>query len=137
MAMNPPVSYLVWKLMPEEEKLLRLREDNEKMDQSMKSRHLARYLHSSTPDELSDAGKQISLLTDESFVANHGLILKAVGEKSAGEGITRFYDEVTTLSLRMFNRPEEGRREMYQEIREKISVAAGIPVPGKIAEGGA
>jgi hypothetical protein len=65
------------------------------------------------------------------------LILKAVGERSAGEGITRFYDEVTTLSLRMFNRPEEGRREMYQEIREKISVAAGIPVPGKIAEGGA
>jgi hypothetical protein len=137
MAMTPPVSYLVWKLMPEEEKLLRLREDNEKMDQSMKSRHLARYLHSSTPGELSDAGKQISLLTDESFIANHGLILKAVGERSAGEGITRFYDEVTTLSLRMFNRPEEGRREMYQEIREKISVAAGIPVPGKIAEGGA
>jgi hypothetical protein len=137
MAMTPPVSYLVWKLMPDEEKLLRLREDNARMDQAMMSRHLARYLHSSAPDELSDAGKQISLLTDGSYISNHGLILKAIGENSAGEEVKRFYDEVTVLSLRMINRSEEERKEMYQGIRENISVAARIPIPGTNAAGGA
>jgi hypothetical protein len=130
MAMTPPVSYLVWKLMPEEEKLLRLREDNEKMDQAMMSRHLARYLHSITPGELSDAGKQISLLTDGAFIANHGLILQVIGENASGEGIKRFYDEVTALSLRLIHCPEEEQKAMYQGIREKISVAARVPIPG-------
>ena len=137
MAMTPPVSYLVWKLMPDGEKLIRLREDNARMDQAMMSRHLARYLHSSAPDELSDAGKQISLLTDGSYIANHGLILKAIGEDSSGDGVKRFYDVVTVLSLRMINRPEEERKEMYQGIRENISVAARIPIPGTNAGGGA
>jgi hypothetical protein len=137
MAMTPPVSYLVWKLMPESDRLLRLREDNARMDQAMMSRHLARFLHSSGPGELSDAGKQISLLTDTTFIANHGLILGAIGESPDGEGIQRFYDEVTSLSLRMTSGPEEERERMYQGIREKIAAAARIPVPGTIAEGGA
>jgi hypothetical protein len=136
MAMTPQVSYLVWKLMPDAEKLHRLREDNSKMDQAMMSRHLARYLHSSTPVELSDAGKQLSLLTDGSYVANHGLILKAVGENPADNGIKGLYDEVTQLSLRMISRPEEERQEIHQRIRVNISVAARIPVPGTIAGGG-
>lgn len=136
MAMTPPVSYLVWKLMPEEEKLRRLREDNARMDESMMSRHLARYLHSSTQEELSDAGRQISVLTDGGFIANHGLILKAIGGGSSGEGVKRFYDEVTVLSLRMVNRPVEERMELYRGIREMISVAARIPIPGSNARGG-
>jgi hypothetical protein len=131
MAMTPPVSYLVWKLMPEEEKILRLREDNEKMDQAMKSRHLARYLHSSTPAELSDAGRQISLLTDGRFSSNHGLILKGAGSDSAGGGVGRLYDEVTVLSLRMMAGPEGEKEERFQIIREKIADSAGIPIPGK------
>jgi hypothetical protein len=137
MAMTPPVSYLVWKLMPEEEKLLRLREDNEKMDQAMMSRHLARYLHSSTTGELSDAGRQISLLTDGQFISNHGLILKKRGGDSTVEGVSRTYDEVMVLSLRMMVLPEGEREEMFRKIREKISDFAGIPIPGTITEGGA
>jgi hypothetical protein len=137
MAMTPPVSYLVWKLMPEEEKLLRLREDNEKMDEAMMSRHLARYLHSSSPGELSDAGKQISLLTDRSFSSNHGLILRAAGGEPTAGGVRRLYDEVTALSLRMMSRREEERGERYRKIRERISVVAGIPIPAKKAEEGA
>jgi len=137
MAMIPPVSYLVWKLMPEEEKLLRLREDNEKMDQAMMSRHLARYLLSSTSGELSDAGRQISLLTDRQFISNHGLILKKRGGDSTVEGVRRLYDEVTVLSLRRLALPEGEREEMFRKIREKISDFAGIPIPGTITEGGA
>lgn len=136
MAMTPPVSYLVWKLMPEEEKMLRLREDNARMDEAMMSRHLARYLHSSTPEELSDSGRQISLLTDGSFIANHGLILKAVGGDGEGAGLRRFYDEITALSLRLASRPAEERMKIYCGIREKISVAARVPVPGTNAGGG-
>lgn len=136
MAMTPPVSYLVWKLMPEGERLRRLREDNGKMDASMMSRHLARYVHSATPEELSDPGTQIALLADGSFIANHGLILQAVGGDAAGEGVKRLYDEVTALSMRLMNRPMEERMEMYQGIREKISVAARIPIPGTPAGGG-
>lgn len=136
MAMTPPVSYLVWKLMPEEEKMLRLREDNEKMDEAMMSRHLARYLHSSAPEELSDAGRQVALLADQDFIANHGLILVELAKASSGDGIVRFYDEVTALSLRMVNRAGEERQELYRRIREKIAASARIPVPGTKSEGG-
>jgi hypothetical protein len=132
-----PVSYLVWKLMPEEERLLRLREDNNKMDQAMMSRHLARYLHSSTTGELSDAGRQISLLTDGQFISNHGLILKKGGGDSTLERVGRLYDEVTALSLRMMALQEGEREEMFRKIREKIADFAGIPIPGTITEGGA
>jgi hypothetical protein len=137
MAMTPPVSYLVWKLMPDEEKLFRLREDNEKMDEAMMSRHLARYLHSSSPGELSDVGEQIALLTDRSFSSNHGLILKSAAAGDTAGGVRRLYDEVTALSLRMMSRREEERGEWHRKIRERISVVAGIPIPAKKAEEGA
>lgn len=136
MAMTPPVSYLVWKLMPEEEKLDRLREDNAKMDLAMMSRHLGRYLHSSTPEELSDAGRQIALLTEGEFGSNHGLILKK-GIESEARGVRGLYDEVTALSLRMATLPGEERGELYRKIRERISEFTGIPFPETTTEGGA
>ncbi|PWB67566.1 MAG: hypothetical protein C3F14_01805 [Deltaproteobacteria bacterium] len=136
MAMTPAVSFLVWKLMPEEERLTRLREDNAKMDQAMMSRHLARYLLSGSTADLSDVGKQIALLTDERFTANHGLILKNAGSDQAGEGVRRLYDEVTVLSLRMAFRQGVEKEEMFFRIRERIAEATGIPAPGKLIEGG-
>ena len=136
MSMTPAVSYLVWKLMPEEERVVRLREDNAKMDQAMMSRHLARYLLSSTPSELSDAGKQISLLMDERFSSIHGLILTSAGSDVQGGGVRRLYDEVTVLSLRMMFLPGEERQERFGEIRKTIAAAAGIAVPAEITEGG-
>ena len=137
MAMTPAVSFLVWKLMPEEERLARLREDNAKMDQAMMSRHLARYLLSASPSELSDVGRQISFLTDDRFSANQGSILKNAAEHPTGEGIKRLYDEVTILSLRMMTqRNGEDRQEMFRRIREKIANAAGISVPAIPNEGG-
>jgi hypothetical protein len=137
MAMTPAVSFLVWKLMPEEERLARLREDNAKMDQAMMSRHLARYLLSSSPAELSDVGKQISLLTDDRFSANHGSILKHAAEHPEGEGVKRLYDEVTVLSLRMMTRRDgEDRQETFRRIQERIAHAAGVSVPRDTREGG-
>ncbi|MBI5419465.1 MAG: hypothetical protein HZA60_05195, partial [Deltaproteobacteria bacterium] len=136
MAMTAPVSFLVWKLMPESEKLQRLREDNAKMDQAMMARHLARYLQSDSPAELSNVGIQISLLTDPQFSSNHGSILKRAGNLSAEEGVKRLYDDVTALSLRMASLQDGEKQEMFQEIREKIAYAAGLPVPRKITEGG-
>jgi hypothetical protein len=137
MAMTPPVSYLVWKMMPEEEKLIRLLEDNAKMDQAMMARHLARYLQSSTTGELSDAGRQIALLTENQFGSTHGLILKKGGIYAAEGGVRRLYDQVTALSLRMVELPEAEKGEMFRKIREKIADFAGIPIPGPITEGGA
>jgi len=126
-AMTKPVSLLVWKLMPEEEKLRLLREDNEKMDSAMMARHLARFLHSASPADLGDTGRQISLLTDQNYISNHGSILKTLGGEGGGEGIRRLYDEVTVLALRMMSLAENQRQEMFETIRRKIAEAAGIP----------
>ncbi len=127
MVMTKPVAFLVWKLMPEEEKLVRLREDNEKMDQAMMARHLARFLHSASPADLGDSGRQISLLTNESYISNHGSILKKIGGVNEGTGIRKLYDEVTVLALRMMSLPADLRQDRFETIRGKIAEAAGIP----------
>lgn len=127
MVMTKPVSFIVWKMMPEEEKRDLLREDNARMDTAMMSRHLARFLHSSSPADLGDAGRQVSLLTDENYVSNHGSILKVLGGKGDGEGVRTLYDEVTILALRMMSSGEGKMQEIFDSIRGKITEAAGLP----------
>lgn len=126
MVMMEPVSFLVWKLTPEEEKLRILREDNARMDSAMMTRHLARFLHASSPGELSDAGRQIELLTTEAFRVSHGSILKTLGAKDDGDEIRRLYDEVTALALRMAAAGEEQAQEIFEAIRRKIAEATGV-----------
>ncbi len=134
MAMMPPVSYLVWKLMPEQEKLARLREDNGKMDSAMMSRHLARFLASASPAELADVGRQISLVTDMNFISNHGSILKLAGGGPSGDGVKALYDAVTILALRMMSLKEGERQGSYDAIRERIAEVLGTSL--KTPEGG-
>jgi len=128
MAMTDPVSFVVWKLMPEEEKVRILREDNARMDQAMMARHLARFLHAVTPAELGDAGRQISLLTKEKFITNHGSILKTLGAGQEVDGVKRLYDQITILALRMMAQTEGKRQEIFDAIRTRIAGAAGIPL---------
>jgi hypothetical protein len=125
MAMTKAVDYIVWKLMPEEERLAALRLDNERMDSAMMARHLARFLLSETEAALSDAGKQIALLTDPKYVGGHGEILTCLGGVAGGERIKRLYDAVTALSVRMAGQRGEEREAAYQAIRERIADAAG------------
>jgi len=126
MAMTKPVDYIVWKLMPEEERVETLRRDNERMDIAMMARHLARFLHSESEQDLSDAGKQIALLTDARFVADHGAILKRLGAEGEGERIKRLYDSVTLSSARLAGQRGEEREAAYQAIRGMIADAAGV-----------
>jgi hypothetical protein len=128
MAMTGPVSFIVWKLMPEEEKIRILREDNDRMDQAMMARHLARFLHAASPAELGDAGRQIALLTNKKFISNHGSILKTLGGRQDGEGVKRLYDQVTILALRMMAQNEGKRQEIFDSIRARIAETAGIPL---------
>ena len=126
LAMMKPVDYIVWKLMPEEERVETLRRDNERMDAAMMARHLARFLYSESEQDLSDAGKQIALLTDERFVADHGAILMRLGAEEGGERIKRLYDAVTLSSARMAGQRGEERESAYQAIRGMIADAAGV-----------
>lgn len=126
MFMTGPVSFLVWKLMPEEEKLAHLRQDNDRMDSAMMARHLARYLRAGSPDDLADAGKQIALLSDEEFVSNHGSILKDLGGEEEGMGVKRLYDRVTLLALRMMSGEAGDRRPIFDAIRATIAEKTGL-----------
>ena len=128
MALTKPVSFFVWRLSPEEEKLRLLREDNARMDSAMMARHLARFLHSSSPEELGDAGRQISFLTNEKFISNHGSILKKSGggQKGEEEGVKRLYDQVTVAVLRMMACGPGERQERFDPIRAMIAEYAGI-----------
>jgi len=126
LAMTKPVDYIVWKLMPEEERVDALRRDNERMDAAMMARHLARFLHSESERDLSDAGKQIALLTDARFVADHGAILARLGAEDGGTRIKRLYDTVTLSSVRMAGLRGEERESAYQAVRGMIADAAGV-----------
>ena len=127
MVMTKPVSYVVWKLMPAEEKLKLLREDNGRMDSAMMARHLARFLHCPAPEELGNAGRQLALLTNQNFISDHGSILIGLGKEGDGERIRVLYDEVTVLALRMASQGREKRRETYGEIRRRIAETTGVP----------
>ena len=126
MAMTKAVDYIVWKLMPEEERIAMLRADNERMDSAMLSRHLARILHSESEMILSDVGRQIILLTDEGFEADHGEILKGLGG-DGGERIKRLYDVVTLSLTRAAGQRGEEREATYRAMRKAVADAAGIP----------
>ena len=138
MAMTKPVEYLVWKLMPEEERVGHLRRDNGVMDAAMMARHLARFLHAEGEQALSDAGRQIALLTDARYVADHGEILKRLGAEGGGERIKKLYDFVTLSCARMAGQRGEEREATYHAIRKKIADATGLPErdPEKTGEGG-
>jgi len=129
MAMTKPVDHDVWKLLPEEERVILLRRDNERMDAAMMARHLARILLSETESELSDAGRQIALLTDPGFVGLHGAILARLGGKDEGESVRRLYDAVTLKAARMAGLRGAEREEAYRGIRELIRGGAGEPAP--------
>jgi len=97
------------------------------------ARHLARFLHSESEQDLSDAGKQIALLTDARFVADHGAILARLGAEE--ERIKRIYDSVTLSSARMAGQRGEDRESAYQAIRGMIADAAGV-IAATTDEGG-
>ncbi len=120
MAMTKPVDHDVWKLMPEGERIALLRRDNAKMDSAMMARHLARFLLTETERDLSDAGKQVALLTDPGFVGMHGSILARLGGDDEGERIRGLYDAVTVRSARMAGLRGGEREAAYREIREMI-----------------
>ena len=128
MAMTKPVDYIVWKLMPEEERVALLRRDNGEMDAAMMARHLARFLHAESEQLLSDAGRQIALLTDSGYMADHGEILKRSGAEGEGERIKKLYDLVTLTCTRMAGQRGEEREAAYRAIRRRIAEATGIPV---------
>jgi hypothetical protein len=142
MAMTKPVNYVVWKLMPEEERVALLRLDNGEMDAAMMARHLARFLHAASEQGLSDAGRQIALLTDARFIADHGEILTRLGAEGEGEKIKRLYDFVTLSCARMAGQRGAEREGMYQAIRARIAETAGVTEkspeikPGEGREGG-
>ncbi len=125
MAMSKPVDSIVWKLMPEQERIEALRRDNDRMDASMMSRHLARFLHSEREQLLADAGRQIALLTDARFLSDHGEILKVLGAEGGGERVKRLYDAVTLSCARMAGQRGEARETTYQAIRKAIADASG------------
>ena len=127
MAMTEPVDHEVWKLMPVEERVALLRRDNGRMDSAMMARHLARVLLSEGERDLSDAGKQIALLTDPGFVGLHGGILARLGEGGEGKRISDLYDAVTVRFARMAGLRGEEREAAYREVRESIRAEAGIP----------
>ncbi len=138
MAMTKPVDYIVWKLMPEEERVDLLRRDNGEMDAAMMARHLARFLHSEGEKALSDAGRQIALLTDTPFMADHGEILTRLGAGGEGERIKKLYDLVTLSCARMAGQRGEEREATYRAIRKRIADESGVPErnPEKTEEGG-
>ena len=134
MAMTKPVDHIVWKLMPMEERVAMLRNDNERMDAAMMSRHLARILHSESERVLSDVGRQIALLTDDGFKADHGEILKRLGG-DGGERLKQLYDVVTQSLARAAGERAEEREATYRAMRKAVADAAGIPAREHVGEG--
>lgn len=120
----PRVSAEVWNLLPQEDRLRLLEQDNAAMDLAQVARHLARILLSHEYQMLHDEAVQMDLITSASYQdLVHRLI--QLGDGNGQSTLLALNQAVTRMTLAMESAPREGRAEALEHIRRAIGRALG------------
>ena len=121
------VSSAVWNLMPEEEKLRLLQEDNASMDVSQMARHITRIFMSYEYQMLHDPTAQMAFLNEPFYQALQERIIKQFSETTHQEGLQELNRVVTVHMLEVENARPEDRHALFQKIRKDIAKILSLP----------
>jgi hypothetical protein len=123
----PGVSPEVWALLPDEERLRLLLEDNAGMDFVQMARHISRVFLSFRYPMLHDAPAQVSFLNEPFYQALQERILERFGRPSEHEWLRELNRLVTVRLLEVERARPEDREARLLEVRKGIAASLGLP----------
>jgi hypothetical protein len=121
------ISSEVWALLPEEEKLRLLLEDNDAMDATQAARHISRIFMSYRYPMLHDPSAQMSFFNEPFYQALQERIIGQLGKSSNQAGLRELNRIVTVRMLEVEGAPVEEREALLQETRREIASALNLP----------
>lgn len=117
----------VWVLLPDQERLRLLLEDNAAMDVTQTARHLSRVFMSYQYPMLHDMTAQISILNEPFYQALQERIIGAFSEPSNQEGLRELNRAVTVRMLEVERARPEDQQTLLLEVRKSIATTLGLP----------
>lgn len=121
------ISSDVWVLLPEQERIQLLLEDDAAMDVAQMARHISRVFMSYQYPMLHDLSAQVSLLNEPFYPALQQRIIGAFSEPSTQEGLRELNRMVTVRMLEVERARPEDREGLLLEIRKRIATTLGLP----------
>jgi len=121
----PPVTSEVWNLLPQEERLRLLEQDNAAMDVAQVARHLARFLLSRQYQMLDDDKAQMTFATSPRYQDLLQRLVRLAG-RDGTSGLLHLNQTITGQVLAMESSPREGREAMLEQVRWTIARALGL-----------
>lgn len=123
----PPVGEQVWSLLPMDERLTLLEQDNDRMDLAQISRHLAKIFLSPEYRVLFDPEAQISILESKGYQRLVGKLLLEFGRPEEGRRLRELNRVVSRMTLEVEATPEADRENRHLQVRKVIGTALELP----------
>ncbi len=125
MMVSRSIDHVTWNLMPREEKLQYLRQDNQEMDLALMARHVARIYMSDMYSKLYNYDHHIDLVKNPDYMKIQGYLVQELGEKEEGMVLRDLNDRITVAMLDVVL-SESGMREKFASLRKEIGKALGV-----------
>ena len=127
MVTRQSISSDVWVLLPDQERLRLLLEDNAVMDVGQMARHISRVFMSYQYPMLHDMTAQVSFLNEPFYPALQERIIGAFSEPSNREGLRELNRVVTVRMLEVERARPEDQQALLLEVRKGIAATLGLP----------
>ncbi len=124
---RPSISSEVWALMPDQERLRLLLEDNAHMDAPQMARHISRIFMSHQYQMLHDPTTQMSFVNEPLYHALQDTIIGAYQKQSNPESLGEFNREVTVRMLEVERARPEDRQTLLLDVRKGIATEFSLP----------
>jgi hypothetical protein len=127
MLATPPVGDQVWRLLPIEERLRLLDEDNERMDLAQISRQLAKIFLSLEHGHLFDPAAQLAIIESDAYQRLVSKLLLEFGRPEEGRHLRELNRVVGRMMLDAEAAPDAERERRFLEVRKVIGTALDLP----------
>lgn len=127
MVTRQSISPDVWTLLPDEERLQLLLEDNDGMDIALMARHISRIFMSHHYPMLHDPAAQVSFLNEPLYPALQERAIERLGRSSNQAGLKELNRLVTIGILEVETARPEDRQARLLEVRKEIATNLGLP----------
>jgi hypothetical protein len=123
----PPVGDQVWSLLPTDERLKLLEQDNDRMDLAQSSRHLAKIFLSLEYRLLFDPDAQVRILESNGYQRLVSKLFLDFGQPEEGQRLRELNRVVSRMMLEAETTPEADRDNWLLQIRKVIGTALDLP----------